>query len=67
MLHIDKIIELGGERHIGLGSDFDGITEFVEGLEDAGQYGNLIEALNLKYGKEFTEGIASRNFTERFC
>ena len=67
ILHIDKIIELGGEKHIGLGSDFDGIVEFIEGLEDASKYGNLIEALNQKYGEEFTEGIASRNFTERFC
>lgn len=65
--HIDKVIELGGEKHIGLGSDFDGITEFVEGLEDAGQYDNLIEALRKKYGEAFTEGIASLNFTERFC
>lgn len=67
ILHIDKIIELGGEKHIGLGSDFDGIVEFIEGLEDASKYGNLIEALNQKYGEEFTEGIASHNFTERFC
>ncbi len=67
ILHIDKIIELGGEKHIGLGSDFDGITEFVEGLEDASKYTNLIEALRQKYGEEFTEDVASRNFTERFC
>ncbi|MEY8559978.1 dipeptidase [Jeotgalicoccus halotolerans] len=65
--HVDKIIELGGEKHIGLGSDFDGITEFIEGLEDASEYGNLIEVLRSKYGEEFTERIASRNFVERFC
>lgn len=67
ILHIDKIIELGGEKHIGLGSDFDGITEYVEGLEDASKYNNLIDVLRQKYGEEFTEGITSRNFTERFC
>ena len=57
ILHIDKIIELGGEKHIGLGSDFDGIVEFIEGLEDASKYGNLIEALNQKYGEEFTDSV----------
>lgn len=67
LIHVDKIIELGGAEHIGLGSDFDGITEFAEGLEDASKYSNLIEALRSKYGEEFTEGIASRNFLERFC
>lgn len=67
ILHIDKIIELGGKNHIGLGSDFDGITEFVEGLEDASKYPNLIEALRQKYGEEFTAGMASGNFIERFC
>lgn len=65
--HVDKIIELGGSKHIGLGSDFDGITEFVEGLEDASKYGNLIEALKNKYGEEFTKGMASGNFIEQFC
>lgn len=65
--HVDKIIELGGEKHIGLGSDFDGITTYPAGLEDASKYGNLIDALNEKYGEEFTKGIASENFIERFC
>lgn len=65
--HVDKIIELGGEKHIGLGSDFDGITEFVEGLEDASKYGNLIEVLRSKYGEEFAAAITSCNFIERFC
>lgn len=65
--HVDKIIELGGMEHIGIGSDFDGITEYVDELEDASQYSNLIEALEQKYGKEAAEGIASKNFIQLFC
>ena len=32
--HIDHIVELVGPDHIGLGSDFDGISHTPEGLED---------------------------------
>lgn len=64
--HIDRIIELGGEHAIGLGSDFDGIASYVGGLEDAGEYQNLVEALVQKYGEAFTERITHLNFKERF-
>jgi membrane dipeptidase len=64
--HIDRIIELGGEQAIGLGSDFDGITSYVEGLEDAGKYQNLVEALVERYGEDFAERITHLNFMERY-
>ena len=64
--HIDRIIELGGERAIGLGSDFDGIASYVEGLEDAGKYQNLVEALIERYGEDFAERITHLNFMERY-
>ncbi len=43
--HIVHVAEVAGIEHVGLGSDFDGITTTVEGLEDAGRYGSLIEPL----------------------
>lgn len=60
--HIDHFCSLGGVNHIGLGSDFDGITNFVHGLEDASKSQNLINEL-LKYFKEDeVRGFAFQNF-----
>ncbi len=67
LTHIDKIRELGAEKHIGLGSDFDGIPNFVADLEDSGDYPNLMSAIEVRYGKDFAEDIASRNFINNFC
>jgi membrane dipeptidase len=47
--HIDHIAKLVGIDHVGLGSDFDGITYVPEGLEDVSAYPNLIYEL-LKRG-----------------
>ncbi len=47
--HIDHIRKLAGIDHIGLGGDFDGITEVVQGLEDVSTYPALTAEL-LKRG-----------------
>ncbi|NGZ74957.1 dipeptidase [Saccharibacillus alkalitolerans] len=60
--HIDRMCELGGERHIGFGSDFDGITETLEGLEHAGRSQNLIDALLKRWSEEQVRGFAYGNF-----
>jgi len=36
--HIDHIVRLTGPDHVGLGSDFDGVSVVPEGLEDASRY-----------------------------
>jgi len=36
--HIDHVVQLAGIDHVGLGSDFDGITAVPEGLEDVSKY-----------------------------
>jgi membrane dipeptidase len=60
--HIDHFCSLGGKNNIGLGSDFDGISNFVESLENASKSQNLIEKL-LKYFKEDdVRGFAYQNF-----
>jgi membrane dipeptidase len=43
--HIAHVAERVGVRHVGLGSDFDGIQVSVAGLEDAACYGSLVEPL----------------------
>ncbi|ANU20346.1 diguanylate cyclase [Planococcus plakortidis] len=60
--HIDHLCTLGGERHIGLGSDFDGIFAHVDQLGNASAYPNLIEALQKRYSEAQVEGFAFRNF-----
>ncbi|QHW29589.1 membrane dipeptidase [Paenibacillus rhizovicinus] len=51
LLHIDHVCALGGKRHIGFGSDFDGIQEWIVGLEHAGHYDKLVNLL-LKHYRE---------------
>ncbi|NMD69702.1 membrane dipeptidase [Bacillus sp. DNRA2] len=63
--HIDHFCALGGVKHIGLGSDFDGINLFVENLENAEQTQNLINELLKYYKEEEVIGFAYRNFLNR--
>jgi len=44
--HIDHVAKLAGPDHVGLGSDFDGISGMVPtGMEDVSQYPNLVKGL----------------------
>lgn len=60
--HIDHFCSLGGVKHIGFGSDFDGIDEHIIGLEDASKYQNLINELLKYYSEEQVKGFAWKNF-----
>ncbi|WP_339227187.1 dipeptidase [Oceanobacillus sp. FSL K6-2867] len=60
--HIDHICALGGVQHIGFGSDFDGISNFVAGLEDAALYPALIEKLLHYYSEDEVKGFSYQNF-----
>lgn len=60
--HIDHITGLGGKHLVGLGSDFDGIGEFVVGLEDASKTQNLVKYLLKSYSANEVEGFTSQNF-----
>ncbi|WP_256757712.1 dipeptidase [Cohnella sp. WQ 127256] len=55
LLHIDHICSLGGKRHIGLGSDFDGIQQWIVGLEHAGKYDRLVNLMLKHYREEDVE------------
>ncbi|MCA8972439.1 MAG: dipeptidase, partial [Planctomycetes bacterium] len=43
--HIDHIAKVAGHDHVGLGGDFDGISDVVEGLEDVSTYPALLAEL----------------------
>jgi membrane dipeptidase len=43
--HIDHLVKVAGVDHIGIGSDFDGITMWPVGLDDVSSYPRLTEEL----------------------
>ncbi len=47
--HIDYIVKLAGIDHVGIGSDYDGVSVLPIGLEDVSTMPNLTKAL-LEYG-----------------
>jgi membrane dipeptidase len=63
--HLDHIAKLVGVDHVGLGSDFDGVTEVPVGLEDVSAYPNLIyELLKRGYGAQDVRKICGENFLQ---
>jgi len=43
--HIDHIVRVAGIDHVGLGSDFDGVSRLPKGLEDVSGYPNITREL----------------------
>jgi membrane dipeptidase len=43
--HIEHIRKVAGVDHVGIGSDFDGITDLVVGLEDVSKFPDLFTEL----------------------
>jgi membrane dipeptidase len=65
--HIDHIRKVAGIDHIGLGSDFDGITQKVQDLDDVSKYPNLIaELLRRRYSDGDIKKIAGQNLLRVF-
>lgn len=60
--HIDHFCSLGGVNQIGFGSDFDGISSYIQNLEDSSQYQNLINELLKYYSEDQVRGFAYQNF-----
>ncbi len=61
--HICHIAEVAGVETVGLGSDFDGIEETPEGLEQVGDYHYLLEDLiKIGFSTQEVEQIMGRNF-----
>jgi membrane dipeptidase len=67
--HIDHVVKITGSAdHIGLGSDFDGISETPAGLENAGKLGALTrELLARGYKESDVRKILGGNFIRVFA
>ncbi len=60
--HIDHIRKVAGVNHIGIGSDFDGITTVPQNLEDVSKYPALVaELLQRGYSKDDLRKILGQN------
>ncbi len=61
--HVDHVVELVGDEHVGIGSDFEGVDdELPDGLSDVGQYPNLLaELMRRGYSDESLARICGQN------
>ena len=60
--HLDRLMKLAGEDHVGLGSDFDGCRLPAQ-IGDAAGLQNLIAAMWAHgYGEELVKKLASENW-----
>lgn len=60
--HVDYIGRLAGRRHVGVGSDLDGIEKTPEGLEDSSKYPDLVaELIRRGWSDREVAGFASEN------
>ena len=65
--HIDQLCEMGGEKVVGFGSDFDGIESWPEGLGDPSGFPALIDALRRRgYSESTLQDIAGMNLWRTF-
>ncbi len=60
--HIDHLVRVAGIEHVGLGSDFDGVTVLPRGLEDVSRYPAITaELMRRGYTEEEIHAILSGN------
>ena len=60
--HIDHIVKIAGIDHVGIGSDFDGVSKLPLGLEDVSTYPRITQLLlDREYSKRDIEKIMSGN------
>ncbi|MDP5273519.1 dipeptidase [Chengkuizengella axinellae] len=64
--HIEYVCELGGEHHLGFGSDFDGIDQCMNDLRHTGDYITLKETLLKYYPENIVEGFMYKNWFDFF-
>ena len=66
--HIDHVVKVvGNANHVGLGSDFDGISATPAGLENAGKLGAITEELERRgYKEDDIRKIMGGNFYRVF-
>lgn len=66
--HIEHIRDVAGIDHVGLGSDFDGITTVVDGLEDVSHFPALFAELSRRgWSDEDLKKLAGENLLHAFA
>jgi membrane dipeptidase len=65
--HIDHLVKVAGIDHVGIGSDFDGITSWPEGLDDVSSFPRLTdELLRRSYADADVQKILGGNILRAF-
>jgi membrane dipeptidase len=65
--HIDHIVKHAGIDHVGLGSDFDGVTKLPAGMEDVSKYPYITqELLNRGYSPDDVKKVLGGNLMRVF-
>jgi membrane dipeptidase len=65
--HIDHIVQVAGIEHVGIGSDYDGVSVLPVGLEDVSSMPNLTKALIERgYSEEDVRKILGENMMRVF-
>lgn len=65
--HIDRICQMGGEKNVGFGSDFDGIECMPAGLNGPQDLPALLEKMRANgYSEDTVENIAGKNLRAYF-
>jgi membrane dipeptidase len=65
---IDYVRKVAGVDHVGIGGDFDGITEVVQGLEDVSTYPALFAELARRgWSDDDLRKLAGENFLRVFA
>jgi membrane dipeptidase len=66
--HIDHMVNVAGIDHVGIGSDFDGIGEVPEGMEDVSKLPKIPEELKRRgYSDGDIKKIMGDNFLRVFA
>ncbi len=61
--HVEHVVSLVGDEHVGFGSDFDGVPTLPEGISGSDCFPAILDALRRRgFGEQSIERIASGNF-----
>jgi membrane dipeptidase len=61
--HVDHLVDLAGEEAAAFGSDFDGVPDTPEGVDDYSGFINIVEGLRARgYSEARLEKICWSNF-----
>ncbi len=64
--HVEYMLSLGGENYIGFGSDFDGISQTVTGMEHSQKFSDLIEECLKHYSESIVQKLCFDNWKQYY-